>query len=273
MRLRSPFLIAFTASLLVVFAAALLAGCTVGPDFERPDKPKAAGYTPETLAPQTASAAGDGGAAQTFLQGKDIPGQWWTSVPLDRAQCADRRSAQGQSRPRRGPGIIASGEGKPLCATGRPVSHPHRQRLGAATAVFGGHVRPAGPQRGVRRDLRLAQHLLCPRHLRRRAPPGRIPGGAGRVPALPARGHVSDPDLERGHRRGQRGVAARADRRDARASSGSRTTAQRRAQSVRSRRRLARGRAGAAGDAGPDAGHPAAAAEAAGAAAQPADDA
>ena len=77
MRLRSPFLIAFAASLLVVFAAALLAGCTVGPDFVRPDKPKEAGYTPEALAPQTASAAGDGGAAQTFLQGKDIPGQWW----------------------------------------------------------------------------------------------------------------------------------------------------------------------------------------------------
>ena len=78
MRLRSPFLLAFTASLLVVVAAALLAGCSVGPDFARPDKPKAAGYTPEALAPQTASAAGDGGAAQAFIQGKDIPGQWWT---------------------------------------------------------------------------------------------------------------------------------------------------------------------------------------------------
>ena len=78
MRLRSPFLLAFTASLLVVVAAALLAGCSVGPDFARPDKPKAAGYTPEALAPQTASAAGDGGAVQAFIQGKDIPGQWWT---------------------------------------------------------------------------------------------------------------------------------------------------------------------------------------------------
>ena len=62
----------------VASVSAALAGCTVGPDFARPDKPKADGYTPETLAPQTASAAGDGGAAQTFIQGKDIPGQWWT---------------------------------------------------------------------------------------------------------------------------------------------------------------------------------------------------
>src|SRR5580704_15759312 len=63
---------------LVSVSVALLAGCTVGPDFARPDKPKADGYTPESLAPQTASAAGDGGAAQAFIQGKDIPGQWWT---------------------------------------------------------------------------------------------------------------------------------------------------------------------------------------------------
>jgi NodT family efflux transporter outer membrane factor (OMF) lipoprotein len=55
----------------------VVAGCTVGPDFARPDKPPVDGYTPEKLAPQTASSAGSGGAAQQFLQGQDIPGQWW----------------------------------------------------------------------------------------------------------------------------------------------------------------------------------------------------
>ena len=70
MRLRSPFLVAFS--------VALLGGCSSGPDFVRPDKPKAAGYTPESLAPQTSSAAGPGGAAQSFVAGKDIPGEWWT---------------------------------------------------------------------------------------------------------------------------------------------------------------------------------------------------
>jgi NodT family efflux transporter outer membrane factor (OMF) lipoprotein len=87
MRLRSPFLIAFAASLLLVLAAALLAGCSAGPDFVRPDKPKAMAYTPEQLAPQTASAAGPGGAAQGFVSEMDIPGEWWTlfqSPALDR---------------------------------------------------------------------------------------------------------------------------------------------------------------------------------------------
>src|SRR5260370_33039920 len=62
-----------------VVLAAALAGCTSGPDFVRPDKPKEQGYTPENLAPQTAaSAVADGGATQTFVPAKDIHGQWWT---------------------------------------------------------------------------------------------------------------------------------------------------------------------------------------------------
>src|SRR6266404_1401725 len=62
-----------------VVLATALAGCTSGPDFVRPDKPKEQGYTPENLAPQTASSAvADGGAAQTFVPAEDIPGQWWT---------------------------------------------------------------------------------------------------------------------------------------------------------------------------------------------------
>ncbi|HLG45812.1 MAG TPA: efflux transporter outer membrane subunit [Reyranella sp.] len=63
----------------VLTGAAALAGCTSGPDFVRPDKPKEQGYTPENLVPQTAAATvADGGAAQTFLPSADIPGQWWT---------------------------------------------------------------------------------------------------------------------------------------------------------------------------------------------------
>jgi NodT family efflux transporter outer membrane factor (OMF) lipoprotein len=75
--MRSPFLVAFATGLLIVFVAALLAGCSAGPDFVRPDKPKATGYTPESLAPQTSSASGPGGAAQSFAPDKDIPGEWW----------------------------------------------------------------------------------------------------------------------------------------------------------------------------------------------------
>jgi NodT family efflux transporter outer membrane factor (OMF) lipoprotein len=64
----------------------MLAGCAVGPDFERPDAPSVERYTPETLPAGTASAAVAGGAAQRFLAGRDIPGEWWQvfhSAPLN----------------------------------------------------------------------------------------------------------------------------------------------------------------------------------------------
>jgi NodT family efflux transporter outer membrane factor (OMF) lipoprotein len=76
-------MIRLSALLLVV----LLAGCAVGPDFERPAAPEVDRYTPEPLAQQTSSADVAGGAAQHFVQGSDIPGQWWTlfhSPPLNR---------------------------------------------------------------------------------------------------------------------------------------------------------------------------------------------
>ncbi|MBN9485656.1 MAG: efflux transporter outer membrane subunit [Alphaproteobacteria bacterium] len=57
---------------------AVVAGCSVGPDFKRPTKPAESGYTPESLVPTTASAGVvDGGSSQTFNPGADIPGQWW----------------------------------------------------------------------------------------------------------------------------------------------------------------------------------------------------
>src|SRR5262249_12694215 len=60
-----------------IAAAAVLGGCPLGPDFKRPAAPDVDGYTPEPLAPHTASATVAGGAAQNFIAGKDIPGAWW----------------------------------------------------------------------------------------------------------------------------------------------------------------------------------------------------
>ncbi len=54
-----------------------LAGCTVGPDFKRPEVPANADYSRQKL---TATAQADidaGGAAQRLIAGMDIPGQWW----------------------------------------------------------------------------------------------------------------------------------------------------------------------------------------------------
>jgi NodT family efflux transporter outer membrane factor (OMF) lipoprotein len=68
--------------LLVICALALgiPAGCAVGPDFKPPAAPANAGFTPagSTAPAATASAPLEGGEAQRFVDGLDIPGQWWT---------------------------------------------------------------------------------------------------------------------------------------------------------------------------------------------------
>jgi NodT family efflux transporter outer membrane factor (OMF) lipoprotein len=58
------------AGCLPVLAACLLGGCAVGPDFHKPAAPAAQAYLPGKLAPRD--------DAQTYVQGLDIPGQWWT---------------------------------------------------------------------------------------------------------------------------------------------------------------------------------------------------
>ena len=63
-----------------------MAGCAVGPDFQRPTAPIVDRYTPQPLPAQTASVEVKGGEAQRFVQDMDIPGQWWTlfhSKPLN----------------------------------------------------------------------------------------------------------------------------------------------------------------------------------------------
>jgi NodT family efflux transporter outer membrane factor (OMF) lipoprotein len=59
-------------------AVAALAGCAVGPDFEPPAAPDVSGYTAQPLPQRTSAADVKGGEAQRFVQGLDIPGQWWT---------------------------------------------------------------------------------------------------------------------------------------------------------------------------------------------------
>ena len=59
-------------------AAALLSSCIpVGPDFLHPAAPDVDRYTPEKLAPRTSSTDAPTGQAQRFVQGRDIPQEWW----------------------------------------------------------------------------------------------------------------------------------------------------------------------------------------------------
>ncbi|HTV95350.1 MAG TPA: efflux transporter outer membrane subunit [Steroidobacteraceae bacterium] len=57
-----------------------LAACAVGPNFRHPQPPADAHFLPadSALENPTASAPLPGGEAQRFVQGLDIPGQWWT---------------------------------------------------------------------------------------------------------------------------------------------------------------------------------------------------
>jgi NodT family efflux transporter outer membrane factor (OMF) lipoprotein len=63
---------------LSLFLALLFGGCAVGPDFHAPEAPAAKDYTSPVVSSQTVSAPVNGGAAQRFASGEDIPAQWWT---------------------------------------------------------------------------------------------------------------------------------------------------------------------------------------------------
>src|SRR5258706_7249101 len=67
------------AACVAVAAAGLLAACAVGPNFKAPEAPRDASFTPPgQIAPKTAVTSLPGGEAQRFVDGMDIPGQWWT---------------------------------------------------------------------------------------------------------------------------------------------------------------------------------------------------
>jgi NodT family efflux transporter outer membrane factor (OMF) lipoprotein len=121
-----------------VAAVSVVSGCTSGPDYKQPDKPKEQGYTPESLDPQTVSAPlGQAGAAQTFVESRDIPGDWWTlfqsqelsalvgealraNPDLDAAQAALRQANETLYAQQGGlfPTLSVNGQGQQLRANG-----------------------------------------------------------------------------------------------------------------------------------------------------------
>jgi NodT family efflux transporter outer membrane factor (OMF) lipoprotein len=59
--------------------ALLLGSCAVGPNFKAPQAPHTAGFVPPGRLPAQTSAAPEAEVqAQRFIDGSDIPGQWWT---------------------------------------------------------------------------------------------------------------------------------------------------------------------------------------------------
>jgi NodT family efflux transporter outer membrane factor (OMF) lipoprotein len=71
---------------LTVLACSTIAGCAVGPDFKKPTAPNVSDYTGAPLSTTVASPNVSGGEAQHFVEGGDIPADWWTlfhSKPLN----------------------------------------------------------------------------------------------------------------------------------------------------------------------------------------------
>jgi NodT family efflux transporter outer membrane factor (OMF) lipoprotein len=65
-------------TIVAVLAASSLAGCTVGPDFMRPDPPKDKTYLSDAPIEGTVAVPDVlGGEAQRFVTDLDIPAQWW----------------------------------------------------------------------------------------------------------------------------------------------------------------------------------------------------
>ena len=62
---------------LTVSLGLALLGCTVGPDFERPERPSVDRYTVDPLPSATASAPFPKGEAQRFVAARDLPAEWW----------------------------------------------------------------------------------------------------------------------------------------------------------------------------------------------------
>jgi NodT family efflux transporter outer membrane factor (OMF) lipoprotein len=64
----------------------LLDACAVGPQFKKPTAPTNAGYTSAPVSTSSSTPNVVGGEAQQFIDGRDIPGQWWElfhSKPLN----------------------------------------------------------------------------------------------------------------------------------------------------------------------------------------------
>jgi hypothetical protein len=199
--------------------ALLLAGCAVGPDFKPPAAPAVTGFTPEPLAPDTAT-AGDvtGGAVQHFAVGQDIPGEWWTlfqSEPLNTlvaealksnpdlaAAQAALRQARELAKAQTGvflPQVDASFQHEREKANGLAFGLPNDQGIFSVNTAQLNVAYTVDVFGGERRQLESA--------------------GAGGVSALPARGDLSHADLQRRRRGGHRGFLRGADRRHARTSS------------------------------------------------------
>jgi NodT family efflux transporter outer membrane factor (OMF) lipoprotein len=107
----------------------LLAGCAAGPNFHRPAIPPGS-YTSEPLPKQTSASAVTGGEAQRFVEGSDIPAQWWTLFHSEALNALITRSLQANADLRAAQAALRAARANALAQAG--VYYPSVQGTGAA---------------------------------------------------------------------------------------------------------------------------------------------
>jgi len=68
----------FSSGIMTLLLGAMLGGCVVGPDFNKPDAPTASSYSPQPLPQETEAAPMPAGEAQKYNAAAAIPADWWT---------------------------------------------------------------------------------------------------------------------------------------------------------------------------------------------------
>jgi NodT family efflux transporter outer membrane factor (OMF) lipoprotein len=130
-------------ALMLLALGSQLAGCAVGPDFHSPAAPAGATFpaTPAT----TVSSRTTAGAAQTLLQGRDIPGDWWKlfgspeiEALVSRALAANPDLAAAQATLRQAHENTRAGEGSffPSVTASLTGSRQRQAIPGAGTRLY-----------------------------------------------------------------------------------------------------------------------------------------
>jgi NodT family efflux transporter outer membrane factor (OMF) lipoprotein len=133
------------AALAAAVATALLCACAVGPDFKAPAPPHSTGYAPAgQIAAQTAALPMPGGEAQRFVDGLDIPGQWWTlfksaelNALIERALKNNPTLQAAQAALRQANENIAAQRGSYYPSVNGSVSSQRNKASGAAFGIPG----------------------------------------------------------------------------------------------------------------------------------------
>ncbi len=123
----------------------LLAACAVGPNFKAPPAPHNAGFAPPGQMPAATTATDTaGGQAQRFVDGMDIPGQWWTlfqsaelNALIDRALANSPTLQAAQAALRQANEIAAAQRGSYYPSVSGTVESQRQKGSGAAFGIPG----------------------------------------------------------------------------------------------------------------------------------------